>query len=433
MKELKTIAASALEALKNLGADNAAVSAACTETREFNVDGGEFSLFRTMFDNALNLTALKAGKRGSSAINHFDSDSIKAAAESCITAAEATEPDEKWEFGPNAGEKHFEDGVTEPDMEMFFFRCRELVDAIKTDFSKIIVEQMIVAHKSTKKVYINTKGSCFSRHSGAYSLMIMFSAHENGKGSSFFGCGFNTADLSEPFIEQASLRRDLGNVEKQIYTKSISGKFEGTILIPPGCLGEILYYALGTFADGAAVSSGTSLWKDKLGEKIADCSLSISLAPCNADIVCGDRWTSDGYICEDFELIKDGVLKSFIMNKYFSNKTGFARSANYSINNLVIPAGNTPIDDIISEIDKGLFVGRISGGKPSSSGDFSMVAKNSFLIENGKIGEAVSEVMINGNLADIFNNIRGISIEKEPDGGTSLPWIAFDGVTISGK
>ena len=100
---------------------------------------------------------------------------------------------------------------------------------------------------------------------------------------------------------------------------------------------------------------------------------------------------------------------------------------------MVIPAGDKSISEIISGIDKGLVVSRISGGNPASSGDFSMVAKNSFIIENGKVGESVSEVMINGNLAGLLNNIRAISREKEPDGGTSLPWIAFDGVTISGK
>ncbi|MBQ9733278.1 MAG: TldD/PmbA family protein, partial [Clostridia bacterium] len=130
---------------------------------------------------------------------------------------------------------------------------------------------------------------------------------------------------------------------------------------------------------------------------------------------------------------ENGVLKSFIMNKYFSNKSGMPRSGNTSIGNMLIPAGEDALEDIIKGIDRGLLVGRISGGKPAAAGDFSMVAKNSFLIENGKIGDAVSEVMINGNLADILNNIRGISREKEPDGGTSLPWMAFDGVTISGK
>lgn len=433
MMELKTIVASALEALKNRGADVAAASAAYTETREFNVDGGEFSLFRTMFDNDLTLSAFMDGKKGSAAINHFDEASIASAADSCIAAAQAAQSDENWELGTDAGYKFFEDGVVEADLELFFNRCRELMDTVKTEFPKIMMEQMIVDHKAVHKVYANSHGSCFERRCGSYSLMMMFSAHEGDKGSSFFGTGFNTVDLSVPFIEQGSLRRDLGDVQKQIYTVPVNGKFEGTILLPPGCLGNVLYYALGTFANGSAVCEGTSIWKDKLGEKVADKRLTISFAPCSDEIVCGERWTADGYVSEDFNIIENGVLKAFMMNKYFSNKSGMPRSGNTAIENMVIPAGDTSLAEIIKGIDHGLLVGRISGGKPASAGDFSMLAKNSFIIENGKIGDAVSEVMINGNLADILNNIRGISAEKEPDGGTSLPWMAFDGVTISGK
>ena len=433
MENIKNVAFSAVEALKARGAQHAAVSASFSETKEFNVDGGEFSLFRTLFDNELTLTAVKDGKKGSIGVNHFDEETINSAADNCIASAEASEADYNWEFGPDAGQHSFVDGSIEPDMNLFFLRCRELVETIKTDFPKIIVEQLIASHNTLSKVYTNTNGSLFERKSGYYQLMIMFSGHENGKGSSFFGTGFTTCDLSKAFIEQASLKRDLADVEKQIYTVPVSGKFEGTILLPPGCLGNVLYYGLNNFANGNAVNAGTSLWKDKLGETVADERLTITLAPRSDEIVCGDRWTGDGYLCEDFDLIKDGKLNSFIMDKYFSNKTGFERSGNYSVGNMIIPAGNTSLSEIISGIERGLLVGRISGGNPSSSGDFSMVAKNSFIIEKGKIGDAVSEVMINGNLAELFKNIRDISIEKEPDGSGSLPWIAFDGVTISGK
>ena len=433
MTELKNVASKALASLSTRGANSASVSASYVETREFNVDGGEFSLFRTMFDNSLVLTAIKEGKKGSAAVNHFDDESVNNAADNCIAAAEASSADKDWEFGPDAGEATFDDGVAEADMELFFTRCRELVDAIKLEYPKIMIEQLIVAHKSRKAVYMNSNGSVFERRSGNYNLMIMFSAHENGKGSSFFGTGFATTDLTIPFIEQASLRRDLASVEKQIYTGNISGKFKGTVLVPPGCLGEILYYALGTFTDGAQVSAGTSLWKDKLGKCVADERLNVYLSPCTDDIISGSRWTSDGYLTEKFALIENGVLQSFVMNKYFANKTGFARSKNYSLENLSVKCGDKALSDIIKGIDKGLLLGRISGGRPSSSGDFSMVAKNSFIIENGEIGEAVSEVMINGNLADMLMNVVDISIEKECDGGTSLPWISFGNITISGK
>ena len=76
---------------------------------------------------------------------------------------------------------------------------------------------------------------------------------------------------------------------------------------------------------------------------------------------------------------------------------------------------------------------RFSGGDPAVGGDFSGVAKNSFLIENGKLANALSETMISGCVADMLLNIRGISSDLLQDGAASLPFIAFDGVTVSGK
>ena len=43
------------------------------------------------------------------------------------------------------------------------------------------------------------------------------------------------------------------------------------------------------------------------------------------------------------------------------------------------------------------------------------------------------ETMVNGNLGEIFKNIRGISKEQLCDGGMVMPYIAFDGIVISGK
>ena len=70
---------------------------------------------------------------------------------------------------------------------------------------------------------------------------------------------------------------------------------------------------------------------------------------------------------------------------------------------------------------------------PSVNGDFSGVAKNSFLIEHGKVKAPISETMISGNLADMLNNVIAVSADTVCDGVSILPWIAFDGITISGK
>lgn len=78
-------------------------------------------------------------------------------------------------------------------------------------------------------------------------------------------------------------------------------------------------------------------------------------------------------------------------------------------------------------------MGALSGNQPDSSGEVTGVAKTSFLIENGKIKGAINETMISCNLLDMLKNIRAISREQTCSGHYKLPYIAFDGVVISGK
>ena len=55
------------------------------------------------------------------------------------------------------------------------------------------------------------------------------------------------------------------------------------------------------------------------------------------------------------------------------------------------------------------------------------------VIENGKITGAVTETMINGNLGELFANAVAVSKEVSCDGSTVLPYMAAEGVVISGK
>ncbi len=41
--------------------------------------------------------------------------------------------------------------------------------------------------------------------------------------------------------------------------------------------------------------------------------------------------------------------------------------------------------------------------------------------------------MISGNFAAMLKDVRGISKETLEDGGCVLPYVAFGGVTVSGK
>jgi len=401
-----------IEKLQAAGADQACCTAAASATREFNVDGGKFSLMRTLFDNSLSLTGIAKGKKGSVGINRFDDAAVKQAVADCMASAGSAEPDEAWEMAPDGQAHTFTQGVLEADVDRLFDRTEELMQQIGAK--------------------CNTNGALYTKDAGYYNVELMFSGHEGEAASSFFGTGAIADNLDCPFMELGSIEKDLADVEKQIYTKSVNDKFTGVMLLTPGCFGSFLGDIADNFASDGPVLEGTSIWKDKLGQQVADARITISFAPHAKEIVCGQSYTSEGFLAENFDFIRDGKLESFLTSLYVSNKTGVPRAKN-SGGSMIVRPGEQSVEEMIASIDKGILVGRFSGGQPSTNGDFSGVAKNSFLIENGKITDAVSETMISGNLADMLQNVVAISRETVSDGYSVLPYAAFGGITVSGK
>ncbi|MBQ7835681.1 MAG: TldD/PmbA family protein [Clostridia bacterium] len=433
MKEkLFNLTENLLSQLKEGGADVAYCTARMSETLEFNVDGGTFSLLRTLFDRGLSMTAIKEGKKGSVGTNSFDSDTVETTVANCLALSDSSEADSAWEIAPGMGEKCFERGAVIPDKDRLFDRTQELLADISARYPLIVMEQMIVTHTKSESVYRNTNGSVFNTVSGYYSVELMFSGHEGEESSSFFSSGVLTDNLDTPFIELGSIARDLEDTEKQIRTVPCEGKYVGTMLLSPGCLSSFIDSIADNFASDRPLLDGTSIWKDKLGEKVADERITISLMPKSDKVVCGENYTGEGFLSENFDFIRDGRLESFFASCYISNKTGVPRAKNTS-GNVIMKAGEKSLEDIIKNIDRGILVGRFSGGEPGINGDFSGVAKNSFLIEGGKIVGAASETMISGNLADMLLDLVDISCETVSDGVSILPYAAFNGITISGK
>lgn len=425
------IAVFSLKKLSETGAQQYSCQAYTTEKREFNVDGGLFSLLRTTIDNRLDLTLIKDQRRGKVLINEFSEKAADTAVGDCLASAGSAEADPAWQLYPGT-QTSFTLGAPRGDMDLLFERSRELLDSIKRDYPKVMVEQMIVEHESASGIYLNSLGARYETNEGSYAVSLMFSGHDGEKTSSFNGAGLRTDSLDIPLIELGALRQLLSDAEKQIDTIPTDGKFTGPVVFTPDCAGSMIYELLGNYLTDGVILDGTSRWKDKLGQMVADPRLTVSASPLHPAIVCGERYTADGRLSQDYDIIKDGRLNAFVLSSFVANKLGLQAAPNASFS-LIIPAGETPVEEIIAGIDKGLLVSRFSGGSPASNGDFSGVAKNSFLIENGKVGPAISETMISGNLAGMFEKLRGLSKERVQDGSSLIPYIAVDGITISGK
>ncbi|MGN0507392.1 MAG: TldD/PmbA family protein [Lachnospiraceae bacterium] len=432
MEELRSVADRVQKAMEAAQITKGRLAVEEKETQEFNMENGEFSLYRTLFDKDLSVTVFHNQKKGAASTNKFDEEAIKGVVESAVLSAESSVADEAYDIAPKQENRKFEVGAYEPDMDKLFARTKELAEDIKNCFPKIQVMQIIVSHEKSHEIYRNTNGTEFERYAGAYQLTVEFSAKDGENTTSLNYTGVRTADLDRPFIEMAAMKRQLADTVKQLEAKPMEGKFEGTVVLMPECAGEFLYYICSNFASDSVILEKTSIWLDKLDKQVADPRITITFDPMREDIVDYERYTYDGFVSEPFDFIKDGVLKSFKTTLYVANKSGLKPAKNTSYS-MVMKAGATPYEDIIKSVKKGLLLGGFSGGQPGTNGEISGVAKNSFLIEDGKITDAVTEVMVTGNLADMLNHVVAVSKETVADGGSVLPYLAVDGVVVSGK
>lgn len=432
ISNLKEIAQYTLSCLKKYGADDAQCKVGQAVSDEINIDAGEFSLMRSTFDNAITMLVIKDSKKGAIAINKFDEEAIDAAAKECVKNASVSAVDDCLSIAPVEENEDFSYGAAESDRDKFFDRIKEYMEELSKDYPKVFVEQLIAEFYNGKSVFANTNGVEFSNQSAYYSMSSMYSAHDGDNTTSFNSTGIDFVNLDKKILDMGTQRMMYELCEKELDAVPFEGKFTGTAVFAPSCLSDIIGTAISSFATDSSIIDNTSPWRKSLGTQVASPSLSVSLIPIDKRVIGGERYTSEGYKTKNCDIIKNGVLESFCLSEYGARKSGEKRCSTLSAC-MEVHAGETPYDELISKIDKGILVCRLSGGSPAGNGDFSGVAKNSFLIENGKITKPVLETMISGNLADMMKNVTDISKETAEDGSCVFPWVAFDGVTVSGK
>ena len=421
-----------MAAMRAGGADMGECTVSNGETTEIYYESGKISMVRSVLNHTASMKAIKGQKKGGITTNACDADSIAAAVAAALDAAAHAPEDEAEGVAEAIDNNVFQSGRRRPDRDKLYTLLREFLDTVRREYPKISFDSISVGHTFSEKVYRNTNGVEMREEKGVNRFEAMFMAKEGETTSSFNSCGAYFDDLDTPLIERGMTRRLLAETERQLAPEILEGKFEGDLVLTPASLPEFLCYAQINFLSDSVLIDGTSIWKDALGTSVASELLTWRSLPEADLIVEGSRLTRDGYAAKDMTIIEKGVLKSFCLSRYGAAKTGLARSANTQICYVVEPGENS-LEEIIASVENGLLLNRFSGGNPSPNGDFSGVAKNSFLIRNGKIAGAVSETMVSGNIAALLKNICAVSHERVADGMTVMPWVRTSGVMISGK
>lgn len=218
---------------------------------------------------------------------------------------------------------------------------------------------------------------------------------------------------------------------------------EMPVIFTPGGLIALLL-SLGLAVDGKNVNLGASPLRDKLGQQIANPSLTIMDDPF---VEYGPRtsaFDNEGVARKVTPIIEKGKLRNFIYDLDTAGRTGVkptGHGSSRSLTNLVIEAGKTPYETMIRNTAEGLLVHEFLGlgqGNPIN-GEFSVNVFLGYKIENGKLVGRVKDVMLAGNAFDALKDIIAISKEREWVSGPFawfaglMPYIQVGKLSVTAK
>ncbi len=411
------------------GFDHAAARIVSDEFHELQAENGTINLMRTNFETDVGISGIKDKRKASLSVNKTDVETLGQTISRLGDMARGASPDDAHGYAEQQPAETFEAGPSEPDYDKMYDRIVEVQDYAKQKYPDLHFGSVAVTFNHRRSSYVNSNDVKFESRRGVYQVSTMFTSKRGKQTSSMNYFNYSSFDLDTPIYEMVNADDLMRQSTEQIETKNIPGKFTGDLLITPNAIGSFVGFLTGKVSDGALIS-GTSVYKDKLGEAVASDKLTIESCPTASDVSGGYWVTGDGYKAEDMTLLENGVLKSYLLGLYGANKTGLPRAVNAG-GCYRIAAGDTSFDDMVSGIKQGILITRFSGGNPNDRGDFSGIAKNSYYISDGKIQYPIKETTVSGNMVALLKSIKAVSKERVNFGSNILPWVLTDGVTVS--
>jgi PmbA protein len=200
---------------------------------------------------------------------------------------------------------------------------------------------------------------------------------------------------------------------------------------------------LGHFAaaiSGSSIARKTSFLQDQLGKSVFAAGVTIIDDPLRLRGLRSRPFDGEGLRVSRQELVSGGVLKSWIAESASARQLGIhptghaARGAGgapgASPSNLYFAAGSRSREELLAAFPQALLIIELIGqGVNPVTGDYSRGAVG-FMVRNGEIAEAVSEVTVASNLVEMFASLE-VGSDLEFRRGIDAPTVLVPQMTVA--
>ena len=305
----------------------------------------------------------------------------------------------------------------------------------------------------------NTEG-IYTQDRQIRTRMAISAVADKGTGtqSGFFGPGRRMG--LETFTELIDPKSVGIRAAKQAVTMAGAGYCPAGVMpvaIESGFGGVIFHEACGHGLEASSVAYGQSVFAGKLGQKIANEKVTAI-----DDGTIPNSWGSiniddEGTPAQKNVLIENGILKSYMIDKFNGRRMGMASTGNARrqsyrhtptsrMTNTYIAPGTDKNEDIISSIEYGLYAASMGGGSVNPvTGEFNFAVNEGYIIRNGVICEPVRGASLVGKGSDIIQNIDLVGSDMDMGQGmcgsssgsvptnVGQPLIRVSSITVGGR
>jgi TldD protein len=202
----------------------------------------------------------------------------------------------------------------------------------------------------------------------------------------------------------------------------------------------------------------TSAFSGMIGQRVASPGVTVvddgTLVDRRGSISIDDEGTASSRTV----LIEDGILKGYLFDRLNARlmktrPTGNGRRQSYAnqplprMTNTFMLAGTHSPEEILRSVKRGIYAVNFGGGQVDiTSGKFVFSATEAYLVENGRIGQAVKGATLIGNGPDVLTKVAMIGNDLKLDDGVGTcgkdgqsvpvgvgqPTLKIDGLTVGG-
>ena len=271
-------------------------------------------------------------------------------------------------------------------------------------------------------------------------------------GGGRFGLAYFDDDLVQSYVDEA-VTAALTNLEAR---PAPAG--EMSVVLGPGWPGVLLHEAVGHGLEGDFNRKGSSAFSGRIGQRVAAKGVTVLDDGTIADRRGSLNVDDEGCPTQRNVLIEDGILKGYIQDAMNARlmgvrPTGNGRRESYAhvpmprMTNTYMLGGDTPPEEIVASMKKGLYATNFGGGQVDiTSGKFVFSASQAFWVENGRIQYPVKGATLIGNGPDALTRVSMIGNDMRLDSGVGTcgkegqsvpvgvgqPTMRIDGLTVGG-